>query len=90
MAAVESVIVQTLPPLELIIVDDGSKASQETLLNGINAPFPIIFIRQENAGQSAAHNAGVKAANGVLPDNSAYLAGSAQYRRASPFKSDHL
>lgn len=31
-----------------------------------------------------------KAVNGVLPDNSAYLAGSAQYRRASPFISDRL
>jgi len=31
-----------------------------------------------------------KTVNGVLPANSAYLAGSAQYRRASPFKSDHL
>ena len=66
MAAVESVIVQTLPPLELIIVDDGSKELQENILNGIHAPFPIIFIRQTNAGQSAARNAGVKAANGQL------------------------
>lgn len=63
-AAVDSVIAQTLSVLELIVVDDGSIESQENILKGVNAPFPIIFIRQENAGQSAARNAGVKAANG--------------------------
>ncbi len=31
-----------------------------------------------------------KKEDGVLPDNSAYLGRSAQYRRASPFTSDHL
>lgn len=40
-------------------------------------PMHILIVAQKTVGS-------------VLPDNSAYTGGSAQYRRASPFSSDHL
>lgn len=64
--AIQSVIAQTLPPLELIIVDDGSTdgsgavISEEIRHGRIKAPFLIKILRQNNSGQSAARNYGVK------------------------------
>ena len=68
--AIKSVITQTLPPLELIIVDDGSTdgsgavIAEEIRYGRIKAPFLIRIMRQENAGQSAARNYGVSEAVG--------------------------
>lgn len=62
--AVDSVIAQTLPPIELIIVDDGSTDGSMDVLEGLEAPFPIVRLRQENAGQSAARNHGARVAKG--------------------------
>jgi glycosyltransferase involved in cell wall biosynthesis len=65
--AVESVIGQTEPPDELIVVDDGSAhGTALEFLDGISAPFPIRIVRQPNAGQSAARNRGARAARGGL------------------------
>jgi len=58
--AVESVIAQTLPPVELILVDDGSTDDSLSVLDGLEFPFPVVKIRQENAGQSAARNRGMR------------------------------
>ena len=62
--AINSVISQTLPPIELIVVDDGSTDGSMSLLEGIEAPFPIIKVSQQNAGQSAARNHGSRLAKG--------------------------
>lgn len=62
--AVESVIAQTLPPIELVLVDDGSTDGSMDVLDGLDAPFPIVRLRQENAGQSAARNHGAQVAKG--------------------------
>lgn len=62
--AVESVIAQTLPPVELILVDDGSTDDSLDVIADLKAPFPIQIIRQPNAGQSAARNHGVKVSEG--------------------------
>ncbi len=64
--AVYSVVDQTTPPIELIVVDDGSTADDLDFLNGVAAPFPIRIARQDNSGQSAARNAGVGLAAGAL------------------------
>jgi glycosyltransferase involved in cell wall biosynthesis len=64
--AVDSVVDQTTPPAELIVVDDGSTDDDLDFLNGLAAPFPIRIARQANAGQSAARNAGVQLATGDL------------------------
>jgi len=64
--AVESVLVQTRPPRELIIVDDGSTddsvAIVERFLTKRASSVPVRFISQTNSGQGAARNAGVAAA----------------------------
>lgn len=62
--AVQSVMAQTLAPVELIVVDDGSTDGSVDELAGIDAPFPIRILRQENRGQSAARNLAAREAQG--------------------------
>jgi Glycosyltransferases involved in cell wall biogenesis len=67
--AVESAITQTLAPLEVIIVDDGSTDSTAELANVLVAEAAEVRIRYEskpNAGGAAARNRGVELAAGNL------------------------
>lgn len=61
-----SVMTQTVQPLEIIVVDDGSTAPEA--LSGIERAmeqFPQVrFIRQSNAGASAARNRGLSECRG--------------------------
>jgi glycosyltransferase involved in cell wall biosynthesis len=59
---VGSILQQTHPPLEVIIVDDGSKDHTESVCAAM--PEPVRYIRQENAGVSAARNRGIAEARG--------------------------
>ena len=54
-AAVESALAQTLPPLEVVVCDDGSTDDIEAAL----VPFRgrIELVRQDNRGEAAAKNA---------------------------------
>ncbi len=64
-SAVQSVIGQTMLPVELIVVDDGSTdGSLEEIESLTDAPFPIRILRQANQGQSAARNLAAKQAEG--------------------------
>jgi glycosyltransferase involved in cell wall biosynthesis len=62
--AIESVVAQTLSPLEVIVVDDGSSDGSGEIAGAVDAPFPIKVLRQANRGQSAARNEGVRHASG--------------------------
>ena len=60
--AIDSVLNQTYPYFELIIVDDGSEPSLEPIVKEYTDDR-INFIRHpENKGAGAAHNTGIKAA----------------------------
>jgi len=58
-----SVLGQTRPDFELIIVDDGSKDGTAAAVQSIDDPR-IRYIRQENSGPSVARNTGIEAARG--------------------------
>jgi len=58
--AIDSVVNQTYPYFELIVVDDGSDDETADLVAGYNRD--IVFIQQENKGPAAARNTGIRAA----------------------------
>lgn len=67
--ALESIAAQTRPPLEVIVIDDGSPVGGEhadagALIESFRLPFAPRIVRQGNAGQSAARNAGIRVARG--------------------------
>jgi len=63
--AIESVLAQTYPNFELIIVDDGSNDnSREVITSYRNSKIQTIF--QENEGQAAAFNAAFMLAQGEI------------------------
>jgi len=61
--ALDSVLAQTLRPLEVIVVDDGSCDNTPKILESYHDKIHVIT--QENAGVSAARNSGIKAAKGT-------------------------
>lgn len=62
--AIESVLAQTCPADELIVVDDGSTDDTSILLAGYGDRIKVI--RQENKGVSAARNAGIRQSKGTF------------------------
>jgi hypothetical protein len=60
--AIRSCLDQTVPPLEIIVIDDGSTDDLDMAL----APYgdDIVLLRQANGGESMAKNAGAAAAQG--------------------------
>jgi glycogen(starch) synthase len=66
---VESIMDQTYPRLEVIVVNDGSATEDDWVLAEIATRLPIKVITQLNAGLGAARNFGISQARGrfVLP-----------------------
>lgn len=65
--ALQSVVRQTLPAAEIIVVDDGSTDSTQELLgslSGIHAR--LVVLTRNRGGANAARNAGIAAATGDL------------------------
>jgi glycosyltransferase involved in cell wall biosynthesis len=61
-ATIESVLSQTLPAHELVVVDDGST---DGMAEHLRAAYPTVrVIQQANAGVSAARNRGIESAHG--------------------------
>lgn len=60
--AIDSVLSQSFPDFEIIVVDDGSTDATRELLPTYGGK--ITTIRQKNKGVSAARNAGISLANG--------------------------
>src|SRR5205085_728244 len=58
--AVESVLAQGHPELQIIVVDDGSTDDTATRVRAL--PHPVDYIRQDNRGPAAARNRGIRAA----------------------------
>ena len=66
----DSILAQTYPNIEVIIINDGSKDNTEAILMSYkekfkNRGYHFTYIYQENAGQSAAINQGLKVFQGV-------------------------
>lgn len=64
--AVASIVIQTLPDWECIVVDDGSTVPVAEALAGLDDDRVRVVRIERNAGRGAARNAGVAAARGRL------------------------
>lgn len=62
--AIQSVLAQEGVTLEVIVVDDGSSDDTDRVVQGFGDP--VRYIRQENAGASAARNTGIRASTSPL------------------------
>lgn len=66
---IDSILAQTVPVLEIIVIDDGSRdeTAQQMALRLAEIPAwskQVLYFRQENQGQSAAMNRGLSLARG--------------------------
>jgi glycosyltransferase involved in cell wall biosynthesis len=60
--AIDSVLGQSHPAAEIIVVDDGSSDETEAAIRRIRGAIPVRYLRSMNLGPSAARNLGVSLA----------------------------
>ncbi len=65
-ATLRSIIKQTLPPAELIVIDDGSSDESPRIIERVldDCPFPCELIARDNRGLSATLNEGFERTSG--------------------------
>lgn len=82
--AIESALAQTVPPLEVIVCDDGSTDSTPEVLEAYRGR--IVTIRKEQGGAASARNAALERARGdfvaILDSDDAYVATRLEALRA--------
>jgi glycosyltransferase involved in cell wall biosynthesis len=62
--SIESVLTQTVPPAQIIVIDDGSTDGTSKIAENF-LPLPqVTYLSQENQGQGATRNAGLSKASG--------------------------
>lgn len=64
--AVRALADQVAPPVEVIVVVDGSTDNTAQALREISAPFPVRVVEQPNSGAARARNCGAGLARGEL------------------------
>ncbi len=64
--AVESALNQTYRNLDIVVVDDGSTDDTPVVMQRFADNPRVRYIRQENRGQAAAKNTGIRESNGPL------------------------
>src|SRR2546421_5434831 len=62
--AIASTLNQTRPPIECIVVDDGSTDATRAVVGAFSEP--VVYVRQARGGVSAARNRGARLARGQL------------------------
>lgn len=60
--AIRSALNQTLPPAEILVVDDGSKDNPREVVESF--PAPVRYLHKPNGGLSSARNFGIQHATG--------------------------
>ncbi len=60
--AIDSALAQSYPPLEVLVIDDGSTDDSATIAESYGGPVRVI--RQHNQGESVARNRGIDEAKG--------------------------
>ena len=64
--SIDSVLNQTLTPLEVIVVDDGSTDETSHVVRRYQDRGPIRYFYQDNSGPSTARNRGIAESRGDL------------------------
>jgi glycosyltransferase involved in cell wall biosynthesis len=64
--AIRSILGQSHPPAEIIVIDDGSVDNGPAIVERLAREHPIKYVRKANGGQSSARNLGVTHSSSAL------------------------